>query len=388
MQRTKISTARIERPEEQPEPVVTSEVASTAAPAAPAAPDKRRTRRILFALGPAVILLISGALYFGGGRYVNTDNAYIKANKVTVSLEVGGPILAVSVRENQQVRAGDELFRIDEQPFRIALERAEAQLRTVQSDIAGLKASYRQKGEQLRLAKSNVDFAARELARQSQLAQRKLVSQVKLDESQHNFDTARDQLGVLEQEQAQTLTQLAGNAEIAAEKHPRYLQAKADRDSAALNLQRTVVRAPFAGVTSKVPQVGQYVSAGGAVMSVIATDDLWIEANFMETDLANVRPGQPVAVHVDTYANRDWEGTVQSIAQATGAEFSVLPPQNASGNWVKVVQRIPVRIAIKANRDDPPLRVGMTAGVKIDTGKHHTVAALLHLSNDNEQAGH
>lgn len=226
------------------------------------------------------------------------------------------------------------------------------------------------------MAENNLSFSNRELARQTQLAKQRLTSQVKLDEAQHNADTARDQMAVIAQELAQTLTQLTGNADLPVKKHPRYLEAAASRDSAELNLQRVVVYAPFAGVTSKVPQVGQYVAAGGAVMSVIATTDSWIEANYMETDLTHVRTGQPVSVVIDTYPNHEWKGTVQSISQATGAEFSVLPPQNATGNWVKVVQRIPVRIALEMRADDPPLRAGMTAAVKIDTGRHHTLSAL------------
>jgi len=383
MQQQKLATARAERAEAQPQEVPAT--LSLEPAAAPARPDRSHLRRVLFILGPVIALLIAAALYFSGGRYVETDNAYVKANKVTISAQVSGPISAIAVRENQNVRAGEELFRVDDEPFRLALARAEAQLHTVRSEIEGTKASYRQKLEQLRLAKTNVDFAARELNRQTQLAKQKLTPQAKLDEAQHNFDTARDQVAVLEQEQAQTLTQLSGSADIPAEKHPRYLEAQASRDTAALNLEHAVVTAPFAGTASKVPQLGQYIAAGSAVMSVIATSDMWIEANFMETDLANVRVGQPVKIRVDTYSGREWHGSVQSIAQATGAEFSVLPPQNASGNWVKVVQRIPVRIAIAAAPNDPPLRVGMTTAVEIDTGAHHSLAKLLHLSSQAAQ---
>jgi len=338
--------------------------------------NKRSMRLRLFVLGPVVLAALAAFLYFNSGRYVETDNAYLKANKVTISPQVAGPITAVAIKENQQVAQGTELFRIDEQPYRIALERSDAQLRTVQAEIEGLKASYRQKQEQLKMAQTNVDFATRELTRQTQLAKQKLTSQVKLDEAQHNADGSRDQMAVIAQELAQTLTQLTGNADIPVKKHPRYLEAEASRNNAELNLQHAVVLAPFAGVTSKVPQLGQYVAAGGAVMSIIATTDTWVEANFMETDLTNVRAGQPVKILLDTYPHHEWSGSVQSISQATGAEFSVLPPQNATGNWVKVVQRIPVRIALDLKQDDPPLRVGMTASVKIDTGSHHTLRSL------------
>jgi membrane fusion protein (multidrug efflux system) len=368
-------------PSLESEAVAASQPAGATVAAAPAdvKPDRRNLRLKLFILGPLIMLGIAALLYFNSGRYVETDNAYLKANKVAISAEVAGRIISVAAKENQQVAQGDELFRLDDQPYRIALERSEAQLRTVQSEIEGIKASYRQKQEQMRMAQNNLAFSTRELARQTQLAKQRLTSQVKLDEAQHNVDTARDQMAVIAQELAQTLTQLTGDANLPAAKHPRYLDAAANRENAKLNLERVVVHAPFAGVTSKVPQVGQYVAAGGAVMSVVATTDTWVEANFMETDLTHVRAGQPVEVVLDTYSSHKWHGTVQSIAQATGAEFSVLPPQNATGNWVKVVQRIPVRIALDITKDDPPLRAGMTAAVKIDTGRHHTVSSLFSL---------
>ena len=369
---------RVESSEAAPQPPANEPVAAAPEPAA-AKPDRSQLRRRLFILGPLVVLGLAALLYFNSGRYVETDNAYLKANKVAISPEVAGRIVSVAAKENQQVAAGDELFRLDDEPYRIALERSEAQLRTVQSEIEGIKASYRQKQEQMRMAENNLAFANRELSRQTQLAQQRLTSQVKLDEAQHDVDTARDQLAVIAQELAQTLTQLTGDANLPFAKHPRYLDAAASRDAARLNLERVIVRAPFAGVTSKVPQVGQYVAPGGAVMSVVATSDTWIEANFMETDLTHVRPGQPVEVVLDTYAKRTWHGKVQSISQATGAEFSVLPPQNATGNWVKVVQRIPVRIALDPSDDAPPLRAGMTATAKIDTGRHHTLGALFSL---------
>lgn len=339
---------------------------------------RRHLRRTLLLGGPIVVIVAGTVLWLMSGRYVGTEDAYVKADKVTVSAETSGPITQVTARENQRVRAGEELFRIDDRPYRIALAKADAQMLAVVADISGMKASYQQKIEELQLARTNSAFAEREYQRQLELSKQHLNSRVQLDDAKHKLDIARQQISVTEQEQAQYLTRLNGNASLPATAHPNYLEAKAARDSAALDIERSVVHAPFDGVASKVPQLGQYINSGNAVMSVISTDDIWIEANFMETDLTNVHVGQSVQVEVDTYPGREWSGQVQSISQATGAEFSVLPPQNASGNWVKIVQRIPLRIAIKPEANDPPLRVGMTASVKIDTGEKHKLKKLLH----------
>lgn len=345
-------------------------VDTTPAPSAPP-PNRQRLRRLLMTGVPLVVALVGLGLYLTSGRYVETEDAYVKADKVSVSAEVNGPIVAVTVADNQHVEPGDELFRLDERPFRIALERAEAELHTVQAELESQKASYRQKQEELDLARNDVAFAEREFARQSGLARQKLNSQAALDQAQHALDTARRRVAVIGQEQAQILAQLNGAADIEAKDHPRYRAALAARDEAQLNLERTRVRAPFAGVASRVPYPGLYVNAGSPVMSVVADRAMWIEANFMETDLTHVRPGQRATIEIDTYPGREWHGSVQSISQATGAEFSVLPPQNASGNWVKIVQRIPVRIAVETAAGDPPLRVGMTSTITIDTGRHH-----------------
>ena len=328
---------------------------------------RRWLRRGLLALGPALVVLVSGYFYLTGGRYVATDDAYLQADMAAVSAEVSGPIVEVLVRENQHVEPGQVLFRLDRQPFAIRLAQAEARLRQAANQVDALKASYRQKQQELELARHNIAYAEREFERQAELVQRDFASRAKYDAAQHALDVARQQQAVLEQELRGLLADLAGDPAIPVEQHPTWLEAKAARDQAALDLEHAAVAAPFAGVASQKPDLGDYVSAGVPVMSIVADREVWVEANFKETDLTRVRPGQAATVAIDTYPDRAWPATVESIAQATGAQFSVLPAQNATGNWVKVVQRIPVRIALQAGPDDPPLRAGMSVTVEIDT---------------------
>jgi membrane fusion protein (multidrug efflux system) len=329
---------------------------------------RRWIRRILLALGPVVVALAAGYLYVTGGRYVATDDAYVRADMVALTAEVSGPIVQVDVRENQHVDHGQVLFGLDEQPFRIALAQAEARLEKAENDVRALKAGYRQEQQELELANKNVAYAEQEFKRQAELVQRDFASRAKYDEAQHDLEVTHQQVAVTEHELKALLADLAGDPDIPVERHPTYLEAKAVRDQAALDLQHAVVRAPFAGVASQKPNLGDYVTAGTPVMSIVADQEVWVEANFKETDLTHVRPGQAATVEVDTYPDDEWPATVESISQATGAQFSVLPAQNASGNWVKVVQRIPVRIALETGPDDPPLRAGMSVTAEIDTG--------------------
>ncbi|WP_417318545.1 HlyD family secretion protein [Emcibacter sp.] len=342
---------------------------------------KGRIRFILLVIGPLVAAVIGGAAYLNGGRYVETENAYVKSDKLMIAAEVSGPITEVPIRENQQVSKGDILFRIDDRPYRIALAEQDAELRRVRDNIAGLKASYRQKQDELELARTNLAYAKTVLDRQGELVASRNVSQTSYDTAKHAYDAAVVSLKVIESEKAEVLADLAGNPAIAPEQHPRFLAAKAALDRARLDLERTVVRAPFDGIASSTPQVGQQVIGNGAlsspVMTLVNNRDFWIVANFKETDLTNVRPGQDVRIHVDTYPDLVWHGNVESLAQATGAEFSVIPAQNATGNWVKVVQRIPVRIDLEPGDKNAVLRSGMSTTVKIDTGRKRSLGRII-----------
>jgi len=348
----------------------------------PTPPRRRRwLRRFLLLFGPLAVAAVGGTVYFAGGRYVSTENAYVKADKVMIAAEVSGLITEVAVRENQRVAAGDVLFRIDDRPYRIALSEAEAGLANVRAEIAVLKATYRQKQDELALDRTNIAFAQKEFDRQSELLARNVTAVSRFDAAEHDLDVARQNVLVTEQELAQIQAQLAGDPTVPVERHPRFLAAKAAVDRATLDLDRTLVRAPFPGIASNTPLPGQQVIGDAAfsspVMSIVAVSGIWIDANFKETDLTYVRPGQPVTIHVDTYPDRAWQGTVESISQATSAEFSIIPPQNATANWVKVVQRIPVRIAVRTDGQDPALRVGMSTSIEIDTGHRRPLPGIL-----------
>ncbi len=345
--------------------------------AAPTAMRRRLTRLLWLALGPLLVFVGGAYIYMNTGRYAETDNAYVKANTVILSVEVAGAITEVAVKENQRVQAGDVLFKIDDRSHRVAVERAESQIEAVQAFIAGLQASYQRGLEELKLAHTNVAFAEREVAREQSLSERGLGSDIDLDRSRHELDIAVQQIPIIEQSLAQLRAQLGGQLGTEFEGHAAYRTARSMLKDAKLNLEHTIVRAPFDGIATRVPLIGRYIAPGNPVMSVISDHDTWIEANYKETKLTNVEPGQPVVVHIDTYPDQEWRGKVESISQATGSEFSVIPAQNASGNWVKVAQRIPVRISIAADAGDPPLRAGMSAIVEIDTGFARTVPPIL-----------
>ena len=340
--------------------------------------SKRPSRRtVLMAIGPIVVLAGAGYAYLHGGRFVSTDNAYVHATVTPVTAEVSGPISDVQIGDNEQVAAGDVLFAIDRRPYEIALREAEAALDKARSEVMALKASYRQNAEEIALARNNRDYAEREWKRQQSLAARNVVSRAKLDAARHALDVAIQRIAVLKEDLARITADLHGDPGLAIDDHPSVRRMLARRDQARLDLERTQVRAPIAGRVSAAPSLGEYVTTGQPVFSLVSSEQLWIEANFKETELTHMHAGQAVHVTVDTYPGIAWSGSVESIAQATGAVFSVLPAQNASGNWVKVVQRIPVRIALKGEEGRPVLRAGMSVEADVDTGHRRTLGGLI-----------
>lgn len=328
---------------------------------------QRRRKNSLLLLGPVIVLVGAAWLYFTSGRYVGTDNAYVQADILAISSEVSGRVIAAPVGTNDVVEAGQLLLAIDAEPYRIALAQAQAQLLAARDEVNALRAAYGAVQAQLKRSQHEVDFQRRELRRLQGLAAENFVSAAQIDAAEQKLQMARSEFAALEQEASRIKASLSGNPDLPLEQHPRYLAALAQLDKAQLDLARTELRAPKAGVVGSGPPLpGDLVTAGRPLFSLVLLDDVWVDANLKETDLAKVRVGQKATVKVDAYPGQVWQARVGSISPASGSQFSLLPPQNASGNWVKVVQRIPVRLALVANEDQPPLRAGMSAVVSIE----------------------
>jgi membrane fusion protein, multidrug efflux system len=333
--------------------------------------DRRRmTRWALFGLLP-LALLVGGYFYFTGGKIMSTDDAYVDADKVAISTDVAGLVQDVDVSDNQHVSAGQILYRIDPRQFQIALDNAKANLAQTALGIDAMKQDYKHMLSDAAAQQAQVDLDQTNYNRENMLVRSGTVSQAVFDQAQYTLLNDKNKLESLRQQAATQLARLGGNADIETTQHPQYLQAQAQVDEAQRELDHTVIKAPFAGTVTNVPSIapGKYLAASTTAFYLVDTDHLWVDANPKETELTYVRPGQPVTVTVDTYPDAVWHGTVQSISPAAAQEFSLLPAQNTSGNWVKVVQRVPMRVRVDTGDQKlPPLRAGMSVEVNVDTG--------------------
>jgi len=348
--------------------------------------EKRRT--LLLVVVPLIALVGGVAFYLSGGRYASTDDAYVGAQKVLITPDISGKIQKVLIKEGQKVKAGDELFEIDPVPFRFALQQAKATLETAKTNYNNLRDNVKIYAQMLDLAKQGVDLKQRDVERKASLVKSQSGSQLDLDTSTTNLVLARAQLELLQQQLATANNQLLGNPDLPLEEFPPYFQAKAAFDQAQRNLDHTVLRAPIDGTATQVDsiQLGRFVAAGSPVFSVIDDAHPWVDANLKESDLTYVANGQPVTMSIDAFPDHTFKGTVGSLSPGTGAQFAILPPQNSTGNFVKVVQRVPVRIYFDAHDAAvQKLKAGMSTFVWVDTGHKRTLAGLLGFSSASAQ---
>ena len=345
----------------------------------------RRSRRtLLFALLP-LALIAGGYAYVTGGQIMSTDDAYVEADKVGVSTDVSGIVNEVDVTENQHVAPGKVLYRLDPRQFQIALDNAKANLAETTLTIESMKQDYRRMLRDIDAGQAQVELDQATYDRYVALVKSDAVSKANYDQARFTLQADLGKLASLKQQAQVQLAKLGGNPDIPATEHPQFQQVKTQVDEAQRQLDHTTVRAAFAGIVTGVPSIapGKYLQASTTAFYLVATDHVWVDANPKETELTYVRPGQPVKVAVDTYPDLAWDGIVESISPAAAQEFQLLPAQNTSGNWVKVVQRIPMRVRVATNGKDPALRAGMSVEVEVDTGHArglpHFMAALLGL---------
>lgn len=335
-------------------------------------------RRILLLLGPAVLVAGGGLYYIFSGRFVSTDDAYVKSRILSVTSDVAGQVIAVPVTDNQQVKTGDTLVQIDPEPYRLKLASTQADLARTVQDADALRATIKSRQQDLAQSKTDVIYYQREFDRQQGLVKSGAVARSNFDKAERDLATAKDKVSSLEQQIRSSLAQLSGSLDTPTERLPSYLSALAARDMAQYNFDHTTIRAARNGRVGTITvRPGEYVSPGQALFPEIMIDDTWIEANLRETDLTYVRDGQEATFTVDAYPGHEFRARVQSFSPATGSELSVLPAENATGNWVKIVQRLPLKLVPEIRDGDPPLRAGLSVNVDIDTGAYHNMPHFL-----------
>jgi membrane fusion protein, multidrug efflux system len=357
------------------------------APAAPPAaqtpivvkPKRRISRFVMLVVIPLAALALGFSWWLSSGRYVSTDNAYVGADKSMIAPQVTGPIVAVHVIEGQKVKVGDPVFDIDPKPYEIALALAKGKLEAAKVEFSNLQFSFSSNIDQIKMGEDAVRVRLADFDRKNDLAISRSGTAADRDTSMANLIQAKQILEFVKWQQATVKVKLGGGPTTIIDQFPDYMQAKAAVDDAERNLRNTKVLAPIEGIATQVPsiEIGRVAAAGQPVFAVVANTGLWVDANPKESDLTYVHVGLPATVSVDTFPDKEWKGTICSIAPGTGAQFAILPPQNASGNWVKVVQRVPLRFCFDPQEDTTGLRAGMSTYLTVDTGRVRTLAGTL-----------
>ena len=375
--RKSVPPAREEAPENPRPPIAPvapaekrSQERTTAADKVRGLRRRDRVRWMLFALLP-LALIVSCYWYVAGGQVMSTDDAYVEAEKVGISTDVSGIVQQVDVAENQHVATGQVLYRLDPRQFQIAVDNAKANLAQTALSIEAMKQDYKRMLSDAAAQQAQVELDQVNYDRNVTLLHSATISQAVYDQAHYTLDNDTSKLAALREQAQVQLAKLGGNPDIAVTQHPQYLQAQAQVEEAQRELDHTVVVAPFAGIVTNVPAIapGKYLSASTTAFYLVDTDHVWVDANPKETELTYVRPGQPATVTVDTYPDLEWHGVVESVSPAAAQEFSLLPAQNTSGNWVKVVQRVRMRVHLDtSDKNLPPLRAGMSVEVGVDTG--------------------
>jgi membrane fusion protein, multidrug efflux system len=370
--------AKVGPADHKPEARPSAERPEVPAAAGPVTPKRSLRRPLMFALLP-VALMAGGYFYLTGGAAMSTDNAYVQADMVGLSTDVAGMVTQVLVHDNQTVAKGDVLFKLDALQFQLALDRAEAQVGNTRNDLVALQSSYRNMQAQVEQAQKDVDFNMVNFQRQEQLIANNFTPKATFDTARNTLQGSQQKLASLRQQLAGLAANLNGDPDASIESHPKYKDAVAARDEARRQLAHTVVRAPFAGIVTNVPslQPGQYLAAAATAFNIVSTDRVWVQASPKETELTYVKPGQKAVVEVDSYPGQQWTGTVDSISPASASSFSLLPAENTSGNWVKVVQRIPMRVSVTNAAGKPQLRVGMSVELSVATGHERGFPSFL-----------
>lgn len=341
-------------------------------------PPPRKKRRWLMIAGPALLLLAAGGWWLMGGRYETTENAYLHQAKISIASSVAGRIDKVLVSDNQVVKAGDVLFQVDPVPFRLALAQADSAVNSARIGVEQLKLSYAQAQAQLRLTEDEAAYQTSERVRQENLESKGVATNSVLADARHAEQKALDQRELAKESVAMALAALGGNPDTPTDAHPAVQAALIAKDKAAYDLANSVVKAPADGVIYQASSFkpGQMVAVSQSLFTLVQTGDVWVDANFKETQLEGVIPGRPAKIKFDVDTGREVEAVVEAIGAGTGSEFSLLPAQNATGNWVKVTQRVPVRLRLVNPADANGLSSGISASVSVDTGRSRSLSDL------------